>query len=48
MEPSTDLTSEELASFEERGPITGDDVLDFHDYLEDYRGDMAELLGMEP
>jgi len=48
MEPPTDLTSEELASFEERGPITGDDVLDFHDYLEDYRGDMAELLGMEP
>jgi hypothetical protein len=44
----TDLTAEELASFESRGPITIDDVLDFHDYLKDYRGDMAELLGNEP
>ena len=48
VEPVTDLTAEELASFAHREPITTDDVLDFHDYLRDYGGDMAELLGNEP
>lgn len=47
-EPPTELTSEELARFKERGPITADDVLNFYDFLRDYRGDMAELLGIEP
>jgi len=47
-EPITDLSPEELALLDERGPITADDVLDLHDLLRDYRGDMAELLGNEP
>jgi len=44
----TDLTPEELAQLEKRGAVTADDVLDFHEFLRDYRGDMAELLGNEP
>ena len=41
----TDFIVEDLVSFDRRGPITIDDVLDFHDYLRDFRGDMADLLG---
>jgi len=48
VESLTDLTPEELARFEERGAITADDVLDFHEFLRDYGGDMAELVGNEP
>lgn len=44
----TELVPEEFSWFEGRGVITGDDVLDFHEFLRDYRGDMAELLGDEP
>jgi hypothetical protein len=43
-EPIIDITPEELARFEARGAITIDDVLDFHEFLRDYGGDMAELL----
>ena len=44
----TELTSDEIACFEMRGPITADEVLDFHEFMRDYHGDMAELLGDEP
>ncbi len=44
----TDLTPEEIAQLEEREAITADDVLDFHEFLRDYRGDMTELLADEP
>ncbi len=47
VEPFTELTPEELAWFEERRTITTDDVLNFHDFLRDYHGDMAELLDNE-
>jgi len=43
-EISTDLTPQELARFEQKGPITTNDVLDLHEFLRDYRGDMAELI----
>lgn len=48
VEPLTELTPEEIARFEERGAITTDDVLNLHDFLRDYQGDVAELLGDEP
>lgn len=44
IEPLTELTPEELACFEARGAITTDDVLNFHDLLKDYHGDMVGLL----
>lgn len=44
----TDLAPEEEAWFVQRGPITTDDVLDFHEFLRDYRGSLAELLNDEP
>jgi hypothetical protein len=43
-EPFTDLTPEEIGRFKGRGPITADDVLDFHELLRDYRGDLADLV----
>jgi hypothetical protein len=43
-EPFTRLTPEEIARFEGRGPITADDVLDFHEFLRNYGGDLAELV----
>lgn len=43
-EPITELTPEELGRFEEREAITADDVLDFHEFLRDYHGDIAELV----
>lgn len=46
-ESFTELTPEESARFKEREAITADDVLDLHEFLRDYRGDVAELLGDE-
>lgn len=46
-EPFTELTPEELARFKERGAITSDDLLDFYEFLRDYHGDVAGLLGDE-
>jgi len=46
-EPVIDLTPEERTRFEDRGPITVDDVLDFHEFLRGFSGDMADLLGDE-
>ena len=43
----TDLMLEESSRFEARGAITVDDVLDFHEFLRDFGGDVAELLGDE-
>ncbi len=42
-----ELASQELVSIADRGPITVDDVLDLHEFLRDYHGDMVELLGFE-
>lgn len=47
-EALTELTPEELVYLEEREAITANDVLDLHDFLRSYRGDMTELLGDEP
>ncbi len=43
-EPFTELAPEEVAYFENRGPITDDDLLDFCEFLRDYDGDVFELL----
>jgi len=43
-EPVTDLTPEEIKAAEEWAPITADDVLDIHDFLEAFDGDLEELL----
>ncbi|MBI4301651.1 MAG: hypothetical protein HY664_03510 [Chloroflexi bacterium] len=40
----TDLTEAEQAVFSEFGPVTADDVLDMHQFLEDFSGDFSGLL----
>ncbi|OQY25531.1 MAG: hypothetical protein B6I34_01935 [Anaerolineaceae bacterium 4572_32.1] len=44
-ESFTELTAGEIDLFEEREAITSNDVLDFHEFLKDYSGDIAELVG---
>ncbi|MFZ5917975.1 MAG: hypothetical protein ACOYZ7_13620 [Chloroflexota bacterium] len=44
-QPFTELTARERASLAHRKPITSDDVLDWHEFLRDYQGDIAELAG---
>ena len=41
----TDLTEAELARFIEGPPISGDDVLELHDFLKSFDGDFASLFG---
>ena len=44
-ETSLDADAEERAAFQEMGPIDTDEVLDFHCFLEEFSGDMVQLLG---
>lgn len=39
----TDLTEEEMARFKEGLPVSADDVLDVHSFLEGFDGDFASL-----
>lgn len=41
----TDLTEEELARFREASPISADDVLDVHNFLEGFDGDFSSVFG---
>jgi hypothetical protein len=43
----TDLTPEELERVHELPPITGDDVLDIHQFLRDFDGDVRELFEVD-
>jgi len=44
MEAALDPEAEERAAFQEMGPISGDEVLDFYCFLEGFGGDMRQLL----
>jgi hypothetical protein len=39
----TDLTEEELSAFEGREATTADEVLDMHNFLKDFSGDISNL-----
>jgi hypothetical protein len=43
-EPFGDLTPEEVDAAQHWVPISADDVLDMHELLNDYHGDMDSLL----
>jgi len=43
IEPISESEAEEWAVFEQMGPINSDEVLDFHRFLQDFRGDPAQL-----
>jgi C4-type Zn-finger protein len=40
----TDLTEAEYARFSQSDVVRADDVLDMHNFLKDFHGDIAELL----
>lgn len=44
IEAITDPDAEDLAAFEEMGPISSDEVLDFHCFVEQFDGDLRQLL----
>lgn len=44
IEAVTDRDAEERAAMQEMGPISSDDVLDFHRLLEEFSGDMRKLM----
>ena len=39
----TELTKAELDKFKNLGMLTGDDILDMHDFLKDFNGDFSRL-----
>ncbi len=43
----TDLTETELAKFRDAGVLTGDDVLDMHNFLKDFSGNFPQLFSQE-
>jgi hypothetical protein len=43
-ESATDRDVEERVAMEEMGPISSDEVLDFHRFLEQFSGDMRKLV----
>ncbi len=43
----TDLTNAELDKFRDIGVLTADDVLDMHNFLRDFRGDVPRLFSQE-
>lgn len=42
-----DVTAEEWAAFQERAPVSADDVLDVHNFLEQFDGDFISLWSKE-
>jgi hypothetical protein len=44
VEGVVDLEAEEGPAFEEMGPISGDEVLNFHCLVEEFDGDLVQLL----
>lgn len=43
----SDLTEDEMARFMEAPPVTGDDLLDVHSFLDNFDGDFASLFGKD-
>ena len=43
-EVSAQADMQEMTVLERKGPISSDEVLDFHRFLSDFRGDVSELL----
>ncbi len=41
---TTDLTEQEASRFKNASAISADDVLDMHNFLKDYEGDINQLL----
>jgi hypothetical protein len=46
-EVTTDLTSAELGKFGSVAKVTTDDVLDMHNFLKDFDGDLSQLFSRE-
>ena len=46
-EVTTDLTQAELDRFRNVGRVTADEVLDMHNFLEDFNGDFSWLFSQE-
>jgi hypothetical protein len=44
----TDFTEEEMAKLKDTSPVTADDVLDVHNFLEGFNGDFASLFSKSP
>lgn len=40
----TDLTARDAKKFQSLGPITVDEVIDFHEFLQNFEGDLAKAL----
>jgi hypothetical protein len=43
----TDLTQEEYAKFSEADVVAADDVLDIHNFLEEFDGDFSHIFSKE-
>ncbi len=43
----SELTPDEMDALEELGDITADEVLDLHEFLKDFDGDLFQLLGAD-
>jgi len=44
-EAVTDLSSEELERFQDAGRLTADEVLDMHNFLQEFDGDFSRFFG---
>ena len=47
VEVMTDLTEEEYAKFAEMKPVSGNEVLDMHEFLKNFTGDVSDVLSMK-
>jgi len=45
--PITDLNETEQVKFRGLGPVSGDELLDIHEFLKDFDGDFSRLLSKE-
>ncbi len=45
--PVSDLTATDILRLQKTDPLTADDVLDMHAYLQDFHGDIDNLLDTE-
>jgi len=47
LRPITDLSETEQAKFRNLGPVSADELLDIHEFLRDFDGDVSRLLSEE-
>jgi len=47
VEVMTDLKEEEYAKFAEMKPVSGNEVLDMHEFLKNFTGDVSDVLSMK-